>query len=363
MTIPVTSVGARKPVPSSTQRSVSVSASRRQYQQQQEYHGRVSPGDKNPLVAASTKHVGEGVLSDSDSDEEKEGQEEPDPDGDDREGGNEEMDYNNGVGVRELSPSMNRDEMIVSSAADIAVPSSLFSQASQKERDRRGRLWIMATKATDGEVYHDHLSNSPSLRSTNSEENEEEDKEEDGTIQKSLATISLADQRTSFERGVDSRLRSRSSTLASLPADPAAAQVQVSGQGRAPTLSLKHGNQSSTKNIAIVEANTNDGSRIIEQSPVPDMRVERNSQPRALTTSTSRHRTGSKQQKPHGHDYSRSRTEEAVKAKAERMTKRRMDIVKAQEERIENYVWEAVKKAFEELLVIVSFSRCVYRCA
>jgi len=49
-----------------------------------------------------------------------------------------------------------------------------------------------------------------------------------------------------------------------------------------------------------------------------------------------------------------------MKAKAERMTKRRIEIVRAQEERIENYVWEAVKKAFEELLVIVSFPRCVY---
>lgn len=356
MTIPSTSVAARNPVSSSTQRSFSVNASRRQYQQQ-EFHGRMSPGDKNLSVAASTKHVGEGVLSDSDSDEEKEGQEESDPDGDDREeGGNEEMDHNNGVGVRKLLPSTNNDEMIVSSAADFAVPGSLFSQASQKKRNRRDRLWTMATKAIDGEAYHDHLSNSPSSGSTDSEEDGEED-EEDGTTQKSFATISLANQRTSFERGVDLRQRSRSSTLASLSAGPAAAQVQVPGQGRVPMLSLKHGNQ---KNIATVEANSNGGSRIIEQSPVPDTRVGRDSQPRALTTSTSRHRTGTKQQKPHGHDiYSRSHTE-VMKAKAERMTKRRIEIVRAQEERIENYVWEAVKKAFEELLVIVSFPRCVY---
>ena len=358
MTSPGTTVTARKPVSSSTQRSFSISASRRQYQQQQEFHGRMSPGDQNLLVAASTKHVGEGVLSDSDSDEEKEGQEETEPDGDDREeGGNEEMDHNNG----ELLPSTNNDEMIVSSAADFAVPGSLFSQASQKERNRRGRLWTAATKTVDGDAYHDHLSKSPSSGSTDSEEDGEEDEEEDETTQKSFATISLANQRTSFEKGVDLRQRSRSSTLASLPAGPVTAQVQVSGQGRVPTLSLKHGNQSSTKNIVTVEADSNGGSRIIDQSPVPDTRVGRDSQPRALTTSTSRHRTGTKQQKPHGHDiYSRSHTEEAVKAKAERMTKRRIEIVKAQEERIENYVWEAVKKAFEELLVIVSFPRCVY---
>jgi len=310
----------------------------------------MSPGDKNLLVAASTKHVGEGVLSDSDSDEEKGGQEEPDPDGDDREERrNEEMDYNYSVGAREFFPSTNHDEMIVSSAADIAVPDSFFSKASQKERNRAGRL---RTEAINGEAY---MSNSPSSGSTDSGEEEEQ-----GTIQNSFATVSLANRRMSFEGGVDLRQRSRSSTLASLSADLATAQLQVPGQGQVPTLSLKHGNHS-TKNIATVEANSNGGSRIFEQSPVPDIRVERDSQPRALTTSTSRHRTGSKQQKPHGHDiYNQLHPEELVKAKAERMTKRRMEIVKAQEERVKNYVWEAVKKAFEELLVIVSFPRCMY---
>ena len=144
--------------------------------------------------------------------------------------------------------------------------------------------------------------------------------------------------------------RSHSSTLASLSAGHTAARIQA--QMQVPSLSLKHGSQSSTKTITTLEAN-GDGGGTIEQSPA---RGGRDSYPRAMTTSTSRHRDTGKQRRPNDHDYDhRLLLQEVAKAKAEKVMTRQMEIAQAQEERMKNHVWQVVKKAFEELLVIVSF--------
>lgn len=362
MTMPGASATTRKLVSmslSSTRQSISVHASGRQHQQQREYHGRASPSEKNSLVAASAniKHVGEGVLSDSDSDEEGEGK----PDTDDEHGNDHEedgeheeetnvVDHGNGGGAKESSLSTNNDEILSSSAADIGmiIPSPLFPRINQKETDRTKRSWMTAPEEIDGEAYHDHSSSSPSSESTASQR--DENIEEDGIIQRPFTAISLTNQGTSFKRGMSMRQRSHSSTLASLSAGHTAARIQA--QMQVPSLSLEHGSQSSTKTITTLEANGGGGGTI-EQSPA---RGGRDSYPRAMTTSTSRHRDTGKQRRLNDHDYNhRLHLQEVAKAKAEKVMKRQMEIAQAQEERMKNHVWQVVKKTFEELLVIVSF--------
>lgn len=236
-------------------------------------HHSASPIDKN---STSVKNAGEGILSDSDSS--------PGSDIEDEE--------------EETVGAQSTDEEILTLPA-VPTPSPLSRLAQE-------RHW------TDQE---EDEAPSPSPGSTDTES------EEDSTSARRRPTLNKT------RRGPTTRPkpRSRSSTLASLPAPP-----------RMTPMPMNRGPQSSTKVITVAERTV--------QTPEQPIVVRDD----VARDTSSRHRSGGRRENTH------VANDVLASTKLVKVTVRREDIVAAHENQMLEYGWEALREAFEEFVIAVS---------
>ncbi|KAF5345968.1 hypothetical protein D9756_010921 [Leucocoprinus leucothites] len=231
---------------------------------------------------------------------------------------------------------------------------SLSPLARFQERERERRRWITTPNTTTVTTPMEGVrTRKDGYLSSSSASPGSTDTEDEGEDTESLFRRGGSKGGRRMSMGSDGRVkhRSRNSTLASLPAN-----AHVHAQRQAPTLSLKHGSQSSTRTIMAIETGEQTSGLGGDERRDEDGATATAG---PATASTSRHRGGSakpslvKEKQQAHHSYEHENHHHLLEVmKAERVTKRREEIVKVQEERMGGYVWEVVRVGFEELLVV-----------
>jgi hypothetical protein len=341
--------------------------------------------------------AGEGVLSDSDSDPETDDEcsfdeedeedeeihdEEEDEGGDELRGeedeDEEDEEEEETVGVASIN-SDNGGQIL--SEGMVLSPLARFRAKQERDRERenerfwtstntrlglglggKGRGVVEEEEEEEHEEYAEYDSSSPGSPDSSSSSQSSSDDNHTAVLQHTTTPIlnlrkaTRSSLRSSKTGGTGKnrrkrKQRSRSSTLASLPANASGAGAATM-IATAPTLSLKHGIQSSTRTITVVETPA-------QIEPV----IPAAAKDEAAQTSLTRHRSSGKKRHHHHHhhlrhhrDHHPHQHEEHVHLNdviaLEKVSKRKQDIVEREESKMVGYVWEMLKEAFGELLVV-----------
>lgn len=290
----------------------------------QNHHHNASPIDNK-----SVKNAGEGVLSDSDSDVSPESDVGDDGDGDndnddDSDDGDDDDEGAGTVGVADSSDEERQLGVVTT------VPHTTVTTPSPLSRLPEQPRW---TGIDEDEEDEEEGASSPSPGSTETESEGGGEVGESG--EKNPMSVSMQ-RRPSLSnkprRNSKTKTRSRSSTLASLPAGP---PPRLSS-------STRYQSQSSIRTITPAAETSFQTS---SDHPTPIEAVGRE------PSSRSRGKYGINRER---HEE-QQQFEEVVSVKAIKTTARRADIVVEEEKQILEYCWEILRESFEEFVLSVSF--------